>query len=225
METQCVSAVEAFRSRDPFRPGALLWRDLASKTVFRRLVGGLAWPRDYRPGALVVLAEHDGKSAVQQLRSVMVAAEFAHADPDQLLRRASLWGETLCCRVWMTPLSAPELRLALDYNDERRRLRLPQLDLSAPPAMNGSREFAAYDRLAERRTMSAKALTFGEGSQVAREYKARNRADLARPVETYPLLAAFLWALAAIDLDGQTEAEPGVGKPGVRHAADPVAGY
>jgi len=224
METLFLPALEIYRSKDPYRAGALLWRDKTAKTIYRRVVGGLAWPYDHRSGALVVLAERDVCAPGQQMRGVLVAAEFTDPDPDQLLRRASLWGETLGCRAWMTPLGAPEVRLALDYNDGRRRLRLPQLDLSAPPAMNGSRDFAAYDRLAQRRTMSVKTLTYGEGSQVAREYNGRNRADLARPVETYPLVAAFLWALAAMDLDGpQAVAASGGGARG--HVADPVAGY
>ena len=72
---------------------------------------------------------------------------------------------------------------------------------AAPPAMNGSRDFAAYHRLTERRTRGVKALFYGEGSQVAKEYKGRIRADATRGLEHFPLLAAFLWALAAIDLD------------------------
>jgi hypothetical protein len=224
METLFISALDIHRSKDPFRAETLLWRDKTAKTLYRRVVGGLAWPRGFRPGALVVLAERAAIAPGQQMRDVVVAAEFTDADPGQLLRRASLWGDILNCRAWMTPLRAPEVRLALDYNDERRRLRLPQLDMATPPAMVGSRDFVAYDRLVERRTMSAKTLTYGDGSQVAREYKARDRADLSRPVETFPLLAAFLWALASIDLGPLPMAG---GKPLGRrtHAADSVAGY
>ncbi|MBA4357374.1 MAG: hypothetical protein C0405_06575 [Desulfovibrio sp.] len=101
------------------------------------------------------------------------------------------------------------MRLAMDYNDSRRRLRLPQLNLAHPPSVNGSRDWAAYDRLLERRTRGVKTLFFGDASQVAREYKSRQRSDLSKGLELYPLLAAFLWALASVDLDNPVEGAGG----------------
>jgi len=187
----------------------------------------LAWPRDIRPGALVILVEHAANVMPgQEMHKVEIAAEYTDFDPEQLLRRASWWGETLCCRAWMTPLTAPELRLAQDYNDARHRLRLPQLDLSTPPGLNGNRSFAAYDRLVERRTTGTKTLYFGDSSQVGREYKSRQRADTQRDLEQYPLLGAFLWALASIDLDAATGA-PSFGGQGGRRSCGAIssAGY
>jgi len=220
METLHIQKIEAQRDAQ----GALLWRNAESKALYRRVVGGLAWPRGNRPGALVALVEHLHPQPGQDMRRVEVAAEFVDADPGQLLRKASHWAETLHCRALMTDLSAPEMQLAFDYNDGRARLRLPQLDLGMPPAMNGSRDFAAYHRLMERRTRSIKTLFYGERSMVAREYNSRQLQDFSRPVENFPVVAAFLWALGAIDLDAPTEA--GVANLASRHrAADPVAGY
>ena len=102
-------------------PQAPRWRDPDDKgTLYRRITGGLAWPRGRAPGALVVLAEQADCLPAQDARLVRVVAEFTDGDPEQLLRRASHWAETLCCRAWMTPLRAPEMRLAQDYNDARR---------------------------------------------------------------------------------------------------------
>lgn len=199
METMNIAKIEALRITFPQE--LVRWRNAKDQTLYRRVVGGLAWPRDIRPGALVVLVEHVATMPGQDMHKVEVAAEFTDFDPGQLLRRASLWGELLCCRAWMTPLTAPELCLAQDYNDARHRQRLPQLDFSMPPSLNGNRSFAAYDRLMERRTTGVKTLFYGEASQVSREYKSRQRADAQRDLELYPLLGAFLWALAAIDMD------------------------
>jgi len=173
-----------------------------------------------------VLVEHARPMPGQNMHKVEIVAEYTNEDLDQLLRRASLWGDTLSCRAWMTPLSAPELCLAMDYNDNRRRLRLPQLEFASPPTMNGSRDFAAYDHLMARRTTGVKTLFFGEGSQVGREYTSRQRADLSRSLELYPLLAAFLWALASIELDARDSSSGGVVTRRDRAAsADKLAGY
>lgn len=211
---------------DHFRPGHVQYKDPATKAVYRRVVGGLAWPRDVRPGALVVLVEHAQPVPGQDTRKVEIAAEFTDDDPDQLLRRASMWSELLSCRAWMSPVGAPEMRLAMDYNDSRRRLRLPQLDLGHPPSVNGNRDWAAYNRLMERRTRGAKTMFFGDVSLVSREYKGRQRAELSRSLELYPLLAAFLWALASIDLDTPLEAA-GRDFSGAAHGgpADDLGGY
>ena len=195
--------------QDHFRLGVVQYQNPEAKAMYRRVVGGLAWPRDIRPGALVVLVEHAETMPGQDMRKVEIAAEFTDEDLDQLLRRASLWGDILSCRAWMTPVSAPEMRLAMDYNDSRRRLRLPQLDLAHPPSVNGSRDWVAYDRLMERRTRGVKTMFFGDASQVAREYKSRQRSDLSKGLELYPLLAAFLWALASVDLDNPVEGAGG----------------
>lgn len=199
METLQIPGITVVQ--DHFRPGVVQYQNVATKAMYQRVVGGLAWPRDIRPGALVVLVEHVEPIRGQDVRKVEIAAEYTDSDPDQLLRRASLWGDVLSCRAWMSPVRAPEMVLAQGYNDARRRLRLPQVNLSLPPSVNGSREWAAYDRLLERRTRGMKTLFFGDGSMVAREIKGRQRADLTRSLELYPLLAAFLWALASIDLD------------------------
>lgn len=225
MEVLHVTQIKTIQ--DMYRPGAVFYQDPATKQAFRRVVGGLAWPYDIRPGALVVLVEHSQPMPGQDQHRVDVAAEFTDEDPEQILRRASLWGETLSCRAWHTPLAAPELRLVQDYNDGRRRLRLPLLDCSNPPSVNGSRDWNAYHRLLERRTRSAKTLFFGEESQAAREYKVRQRTDVERRLEMFPLLAAFLWALAALDLEsGSVAARPGGHRTGRGHGpADKLGGY
>ncbi|MDO9084387.1 MAG: hypothetical protein Q7U56_14020 [Humidesulfovibrio sp.] len=224
METQSIADIGI--KQNPFSPGLMKYQNKATKALYRRVVGALAWPRDIRPGALVVLVEHQEPMSGLDMRKVEIAAEYTHDDPDQLLRRASLWSEVLSCRAWMTPVSAPEMRLVTDYNDGRRRLRLPQLDLALPPSVNGSRDWAAYDRLFERRTRGVKTLFFGEGSMVAREYKSRQRAELSRSLELYPLLAAFLWALASIDLDSPVTAMgQGITRQTSNGPADDIGGY
>ena len=213
-------------ARNPLNAARPLWRDVKTGTCFRRLVGGLAWPATYRadprPGALIALAEHRSALPGQNARRVEIVAEFCDPDPVELLRRASLWGETLHCRAWTTPVNVPELALLHEYNGERHRYRLPALDLCNPPSVNGHRDFAAYDRLAERRTQGVKTLVFGEGSMVAREYKSRGRADALRRMEEFPLIAAFLWALASIDL--ATEQDEAQGGDVFRDADSPFSG-
>jgi hypothetical protein len=225
METLNIAKITTVR--DPFQPGALTYRNAAeSKEAYRRVVGGIAWPRDLRPGAVVVLVEHARPMPGQNMHKLEIAAEYTSEDMEQLLRQASLWGDILSCRAWLTPLSAPELRLAMDYNDNRRRLRLPQLEFASPPSLNGSRDFSAYDCLMARRTMGVKTLYFGEASQVAREYKSRQRADLARSLELFPLLAAFLWALASIELDARESSGVGAAvRRGLACVADKLVGY
>ncbi|MGE4469349.1 MAG: hypothetical protein AB7D47_04365 [Desulfovibrio sp.] len=186
---------------DPYRPSRVRWKDPDAGTLYRRVSGGLAWPHDVRPGAVVVLAEQQEVLPGQDVHAVEVLAEFQNPDIGLLLAKAMEWRDRLGCRGWLTPLDAPELQLVNDYNEERRRFRLPLLECTAPPSVNGKSEFAAYHRLLERRTRGRKSLFFGEGSQVAREYKVRQKADTAKRLELFPVLAAFLWALADIELN------------------------
>lgn len=216
-------------ARNHMDPASPLWRDAQTGQTYRRVVGGLAWPATYRPdprpGALVVLVEHRAPMPGQAARRVEVVAEFCDPDPVELLRRASLWGDLLCCRAWVTPVNVPELALLHHYNTDRRRYRLPVLDVASPPSINGHRDFAAYDRLVERRTQGVKTLFFGEGGMVAREYKSRGRADALRRMEEFPLIAAFLWALAAMDMEEPLAgAQPGLADQGTG-GQDSLGGY
>jgi hypothetical protein len=205
---------------DPFRPGVARWRDPDGGAAFRRVLGGMAWPHDVRPGALVILAEHAGTMPGRDTHRIDVVAEFQDADMGALLSRAAEWRERFACRSWVTPMDAPEVALLNDFNAQRRRYRLPVLDCAAPPAVNGKRDFAAYHRLLERRTRAEKTLFLGEGSQVAREYKVRQKGDAAKRLELFPVIAAFLWALADIEMNGRDAAGPWRGG-----AADKLGGY
>ncbi|MGE4553715.1 MAG: hypothetical protein AB7D57_11420 [Desulfovibrionaceae bacterium] len=201
MDLQVMRIERLERVADPWGQGTAVWKDRVAKAEYRRVVGGLAWPFDARPGAVVVLAELAGLEPGMEIHGVEVAAEGVRDDPGALLRLASDWQVRLGCLGWVTGLDAPEMALVHAYNEERRRLRQPVLSCAMPPAVNGTRGFRGYDRLLERRTRGQKTLTFGEKSLVAREYKVRQRADLERRLEVFPLLAAFLWALAEIDLN------------------------
>ncbi|WP_415713090.1 hypothetical protein [Maridesulfovibrio sp.] len=175
-------------------------KDPVTGIVYRRVSGGVAWPYDVRPGAVTVLAEHrEPVHGTDQLR-VDVVVEFMDEDTETLCREMAALQDALKVEIWRTPLTHASTRLVHMFNDRRRRLRVPALDLASPPAMNGSRSFRDYDRLVDRRTRTLKTLYFGD-SQAVLEYNILGRDDLGRKLEEFPVVASMLYALAGLDLE------------------------
>ncbi|WP_432736500.1 hypothetical protein [Maridesulfovibrio sp. FT414] len=175
-------------------------KDPVTGIVYRRVSGGVAWPYDIRPGAVTVLAEHNEPVHGTDQHRVDVVVEFMDEDTETLCREMAALQDGLKVGIWRTPLTHAGTRLVHMYNERRRRLRVPGLDLASPPAMNGSRTFRDYDRLVDRRTRNIKTLYFGE-SQAVLEYNTLGRDDLGRKLEEFPVVASMLYALAGLDLE------------------------
>lgn len=175
-------------------------KDPVTGIAYRRVSGGVAWSYDVRPGAVTVLAEHRDLIHGTDQRRVDVVVEFISEDTEKLCREMAALQDALKVEIWRTPLTHASTRLVHMFNDRRRRLRVPVLDLASPPAMNGSRSFRDYDRLVDRRTRTIKTLYFGE-SQAVLEYNTLGRDDLGRKLEQFPVVASMLYALAGLDLE------------------------
>lgn len=194
--------------------------DRDAKISYQRLVGGVAWPHDARAGAVVVVGEHRSPLPGMEAHRVDVLAEYAAQGVDELMNKMAEWQDRFGCMDWRTPLNAPEMQMAQDFNEERRRWRKPVLEIASPAAVRGERTFRAYHRLVERRTRHVKTLFFGEGSMIARDYKARHKDDVNKRLEIFPVVAAFMYAFADIELNrGSAASRP------VSGVADSIGGY
>ncbi len=207
-----------FRTQDHF------FRDRLSGRTFRRIVGGLAFPYDSSPGHAVVLGEIMRQDPEMHAHHVYILGESGSADYQELLSKVAMLQDRTLCKEWMTPMDDNNVLLVDDYNEFfRYRHRKAPIDLCSPPQYNrGERSeiFRFYDRLVAKRTTHRKTLFFGE-SDVAKHYATITPADLKRRPEVFPPIAAFLYALAEIDLSANLHREVTTSRP----IADNVGGW
>lgn len=201
------------------------FKDRLSERTFGRIVGGLAFPFDSKPGHAVVLGEIMRKDPEQHVHHVVVLGECSARDYQELLGKVAMLQDRTLCKEWMTPMDNNNVLLVDDYNEEfRYRHRKAPIDLCTPPQYDRADRgemFRFYSRLVTKRTMGRKTLHFGEGCEVAKHYQTLQPADLKRHPEEWPPVAAFLYALAELDLSGESTRKI----ESSASTADPLGGY
>jgi hypothetical protein len=170
-----------------------------AQTVYRRLVGGLAWsgPECRSPSsALCVLAEQRDKDFATGQHVIRVVYESMAASVEELLDEAAGLQDTMKCLLWATPLDAPEQVRVQHWTRARAQRRAPRLTMVSPPEV----DFMVLHNLALKRTSAHKTMFFGEGSLAATQYVGVRADDFYRPVRIFPHVAACLYPLATLDM-------------------------
>lgn len=200
------------------------YKDRLSSRSFGRIVGGLAFPFGGDAGYAVVLGEILRKDPEQHMHHIFVLGETSAHDHMELLGKVAMLQDRTLCREWVTPTDNNYVLLVDDYNEEHRyRHRRAPIDLCSPPYYDRGDKadiFRFYDRLVAKRTTGRKTLHFG-GSAVADRYAAITPDDIKRHPQEFPPVAAFLYALAELDLNQSSGAQwTSTGQP-----ADSVGGW
>ena len=170
--------------------------DMDSDMTFLRVLGGLGWPHNERPGFVLVMAEDFGPdhSIPNSPRHYRVLAEHESADLEELQRYCHKFEEDFCLgsvlgnpdspihELWKKQKGAPTrvtLPLALDYE---------KIDMNL------------VIQLIKRNTESRKTLHFRQSKIPG--YLTRFMADRieTETLEDYPPMAAFGFVLAQMEL-------------------------
>ncbi len=173
------------------------------KIQYRRLVGGLAWPFGVeKPGCVVLLAEGRNFSQDTQNRWVWVVGEFVDSSTQELLRMLGMMDDQVYGIDWVADMRDPHFMLIEQWNEDRLFERKKPIVFYNPPEIDKPKRqlFRFYDQLVDKRTRNQKSLFFGKGSEIAKQYAILSPEDFNRPIEEFPCVCAFLYALATIEL-------------------------
>ena len=197
-------------------------RNEENGVMYRRLVGGLAWPFDVAGGAMVLLAESRNPDFHTQRHNVYVLDEFQSDDITGLLRRMHRLQLDHGVRDWITPRASYYMEFMHAFNDEQEAMRQQILYAYSPPQWDRQECLRFYMRLLERRIGKEKTLHFGNAHKTRDQCVAlAQSADVHhKRLEEFPGPAAMLYALAEVDLR-----PPTITLRGEREAGDQVAGY
>ena len=188
---------------------------------FRRIVGGLGWPWDSQtPGALVVLGEDRSPNMdmSERTHAVRVLAEFESPSMEELFARMGMIRTHLLCDLWMADCKHRGVNVLDDYNRDMSLLRRPPVRVYHNTFAN---EFRFLDAFVDKRTRGEKSLFFGTHEIVRREYAQRTPEDLGKDLAQWPVLDAFLAALAEIETNKPRPVTQGK----AAGVADPIGGF
>ncbi|WP_144233947.1 hypothetical protein [Oceanidesulfovibrio marinus] len=166
---------------------------------YRRVVGGIGWPRMGANGAgyWCILGEERMPDALTDTHTVRVLASGSDDSVAMLLDEATMAASALHCGRWSAPTNEPGMRLYIEWQRNRRKLAQPCISLAHPP----NQDFAVLWELLKARTKGAKALVFGEqGEELGASLRELDAADMHSQLSHYPAVAALLHALGTIDL-------------------------
>ena len=184
--------------KDP-STGVYVYTAPGSSIVYRRLVGGLAWAGpESRSGmcAMCILAEERDADFSTGHHRIDVMYESMAAEVEDLLAEAATLQDNMKCTLWVTPTDHPEQVRVQGWQRDRAARRAPRLTIVSPPEV----DFMVLHNLLLKRAAAAKTVRFGEWQAAANQYAGVLPDDFYRPVRLFPHIAAFLYALAAIDM-------------------------
>ena len=146
-------------------------------------------------------------------------------DSEELLQGAALMRERYVVDVLVTPIDDERFLLLEEFNDRRRRARLPVLRADNPVNWHGRGEglLPYYAQLIERRLRSEKSLFLGTDCSGALEMERLSPDDANGKMLDFPGVCALCWALEY--LDANPLSEWGERRGGERGPADLVGGY
>jgi hypothetical protein len=181
-----------------------VYRDEAAGVSYRRLAGGLAWPKLPEPGYLVVVGEVWGRDDDLQARPLRILAERGE-NTIAGLHRACLELRKLCqVGSWLADLrQKQETGMFLRLNRELQQA----VYLEAAPYTRQEPALSVYAQLLlELVQPGRKVLTFGDSS-LNGYLMARSPEEMREPAGRFPQLAALGYAAAQLVV--QQPLEPG----------------
>lgn len=201
-------------------------QDMNTKRRFRRTVSALAWSYGQESGSVITLGElYAPPNQLGERRHVHVLKEARSFDSEELLQGAALMRERYVVDVLVTPIDDERFLLLEEFNDRRRRARLPVLRADNPVNWHGRGEglLPYYAQLIERRLRSEKSLFLGTDCSGALEMERLSPDDANGKMLDFPGVCALCWALEY--LDANPLSEWGERRGGERGPADLVGGY
>lgn len=201
-------------------------QDMASGVRYRRTVSALAWAYGQEAGSVITLGElHAPPNQLGSRRHVHVLREMRAFDAEELLDTASLMQGLFAVSVLVTPVDDERFMILEEYNDRRRRARLPQLRADSPATWRGRGEgmIPYYAELVSRRLVAEKSLYFGTDCSGSRELERLSPEDANRKALELPGVCALSWALEYLDMN--TPPEWGERRRAEGGPADALGGY
>lgn len=208
LERKDAALLERLKKIKPIRDGftgKIVWKDNAKGLIYRRLIGGIAWPApdSYTPMThLAILAEERDEEISTGQHTVHVLYEDMAPTIEEILSLAVEKQDMLRCTDWAAPIHESEFIRVRQWEKDRMRHRLPRIRLMAPPSV----DFLTLHALVQARTVTCKTMFFGEDSLAASTYVSIPAEDYCRPLKRYPQLAAVLYPLGVIDMYTAAEA-------------------
>ncbi|MFI3270836.1 MAG: hypothetical protein R3Y11_01860 [Pseudomonadota bacterium] len=208
--------------------GEPYYEDLTTRTMFRRTVGGIAWPYGNQSGTVVILGEkrtpsNNGRGR----RHIYMLKEFRSMESEELLVNASLFQRRYMPDLYVMLCDEPRYILLEEYNDRQRRARRPILRTDHPSTWHGKGEglIQYYAELVRRRIGDEKSLFFGKDCSARDAFRNLRPDDVGKKAMELPHVCAFAWALEYFDVNPMAEwGERGFGGK-MNIIADSIGGY
>lgn len=177
-------------------PGIESFTDDQTGEKYRRIVGGLAWPHNGKPGFAVVLGEDFEEDRDLKGRHLWVLKELEAPDAAELIRRCQDLRDTLWVRDWFGNTSNGTM-LAVLYHlqkglDSKRRFSFDPADHADDPQGLGYYLHLIKESLG----INRKLLHFGEGSSLPGYLAEMGTESLNHDPSAYPPIAALGYALS-----------------------------
>jgi hypothetical protein len=171
--------------------------DTERKVEYRRIFGGLSWPREMFPGFAVLVAEDQSVQHFQPQHELHTLVEIEASSTTELLNRCNEL--SVFCNRWYGDLTnRANYAMLCDFNRQQRKSHQAGFSLS-PAAFSAGEDLKpaleyGIRRIIERTAPATKTLFLAETPKTKASFLG-DTADIARN----PALAALCFAVGALD--------------------------
>lgn len=184
---------EDWGSSEPYLHDKELKRD------YRRILAGVAWPTDQRPGAIVLLSEAKALDPAFLKRHLHNLYEFTTDRTDDLMDEMDFLQDEFGALVFYGDIGLLARVRVNAHNQDLDLKRKPRLQVWKPPMTPGAEGLHARVRLLLDRIRGEKTLFFGPGSKIPHAIGPMLSAGWKED-DAQPLAMATLAAVTAADL-------------------------
>jgi len=146
--------------------GAQYLHDTDLDCDYRRILAGVAWPTEARPGAMVLLSEERDRDPAFLRHHLHVLLEHTTERPEALMDTMDFAQDDFGALVFHGELGMLAKIRVNAHNDDLDLRRKPRLRVWTPPMTPGSEGLLARVRLLLDRVKGEKTLHFGQGSLI-----------------------------------------------------------
>ena len=175
------------------------FRDADQKKSYRRIYGGIGWPSGNANGCAVILAEDLYRDYEAGTRILNIIATEYDSDAHGLLDRMDVLQDSICRVDWYGNTDSAWMRILPDKNREIFKLRKSSISIFKPPAFDSQNRFGVYSQMLKSRTGGGVKSFYFNNSGTVREFQQLNGNPSQIDEDSFPGVAAVLYALAAMD--------------------------
>lgn len=175
--------------------------DFTNIREYRRITGGISWPKGEQPGFLCVVGEDEHKKARIKQRDLWLLTEYQNNDVQKLIKRCYDMTNRFMVENWYSNTEDLIMMQFVDRFNSKLSKTKKGIYLSEPPFVDDTHNLRLYaTQIRDKVLPGKKSLMFGEGSVLPGVLLSLSPEDVfKKKAEDFPPIQALGHIISGLD--------------------------